>query len=135
MQRLLSKCVAFQYPARNCIGLVSEAETRRLLVQDVRDCEANPLETETIELAPNCKRGRWLITGLDLDKAKERSFWYESMQEVEEIDLRAVQGKPIRVAHFVGDRFDHFEDVADPRTAYCSSFNEFFGDRLAVPVG
>ena len=60
-------------------------EERRLLVESVRDTESEPLVDETLNSNPFIKRGRWLVTGIDLDKMEERSFYVESMVAVMEI--------------------------------------------------
>ena len=60
-------------------------EERRLLVERVRDTETEQLVEETLNSNPFIKRGRWLVTGLDLDKMEERSFYVESMIAAMEI--------------------------------------------------
>jgi hypothetical protein len=60
-------------------------EERRILVERVRDTESDHLNDETRNSNPFTKRGRWLVTGLDLDKNQERSFYVESMIAVMEI--------------------------------------------------
>jgi hypothetical protein len=99
MDELLSRCVCFGYPRHNIHGIPSKIERRRMRVLGIRDCHKNPIEQETMELHPGCRRGRWLLTGLDLDRCDERSFWYESMTDVHEIDFRP-------------DPFDKFDVVA-----------------------
>ena len=60
-------------------------EERRILVEQVRDTELEPVDEETSNSNPFIKRGRWLVTGVDLDKMEERSFYVESMIAVMEI--------------------------------------------------
>ena len=64
----------FLYPSINFDCLVSGMEERRLLVERVRDTELEPLLEENLNSNPFIKRGRWLVTGIDLDKMEERSF-------------------------------------------------------------
>jgi hypothetical protein len=75
----------FLYPACNFKCLTSGMEERRILVESVRDTESDHLNDETRNSNPFTKRGRWLVTGLDLDKNQERSFYVESMIAVMEI--------------------------------------------------
>ena len=77
----------FLYPAINFACLPSKLEERRILVKSVRDTELQPLDEETLDSRPFTKRGRWLLTGLDLDKFEERSFYVESMVAVVQITV------------------------------------------------
>jgi len=61
-------------------------DERRILVERVRDTELEPLVEETVNSNPFVKRGRWLVSGIDLDKMEERSFYVESMVAVMEIE-------------------------------------------------
>jgi len=63
-------------------------EERRILVRRVRDTASEPLDEETLDSNPYVKRGRWLVTGMDLDKFEERSFYVESMVAVLEIEIQ-----------------------------------------------
>jgi len=80
----------FLYPAINFNCLISGMDERRILVIRVRDTDSEPLDDETMNSNPFVKRGRWLVTGLDLDKMEERSFYVESMVAVMEIGNRSV---------------------------------------------
>lgn len=82
---LPSHAYRFLYPSINFACLPSKLEERRIVVRHVRDTEADPLDGETLDSNPFIKRGRWLVTGLDLDKFEERSFYVESMVAVTEI--------------------------------------------------
>ena len=76
----------FLYPSINfgCL-IMSGLDERRILVEQVRDTEMEPLDEETRNSNPFIKRGRWLVSGIDLDKMEERSFYVESMVAVMEI--------------------------------------------------
>jgi len=76
----------FLYPAINFKCLISGMEERRVLVERVRDTSSEPLDDETLNSNPFISRGRWLVTGIDLDKMEERSFYVESMVAVMEIN-------------------------------------------------
>lgn len=70
---------SFDYPSHNFRGIHSNLERRRLLVLSVRDTTRQPLEAATHSLQPLLHRGRYLVTGHDLDKKSERTFYAESM--------------------------------------------------------
>lgn len=72
----------FGYPRHNFHAVMSRLETRQIKVTEIRDLESQPLDPMTAELQPFLKRCRWLITGTDLTKGAERSFYLESMQNV-----------------------------------------------------
>ena len=82
---LPSRSYRFLYPSINFNCLVSGMEERRILVERVRDTELEPLDEETFDSHPYTNRGRLLVTGIDLDKNEERSFYVESMIAVMEI--------------------------------------------------
>ena len=75
----------FLYPSINFNCLISGMDEHRLLVERIRDIESEPLVEGTLNSNPFIKRGRWLVTGIDLDKMEERSFYVESMIAVMEI--------------------------------------------------
>lgn len=74
--------IVFRYPRHNFNGVVSKLEPRRLRVESVTDLMKEPLERETFEIQPLLKRSRFLLTGQDLDKLAERSFYVGSMRAV-----------------------------------------------------
>lgn len=76
--RLKGRVVSGLYPAANYYGVRLRYEPRRLLVESVRVLRNEPLEAETLELDPMLIRGRVLVTGIDLDKNAERTFYLES---------------------------------------------------------
>lgn len=77
--------VSFLYPAANFSTVRRpKMERRRLRVDRVRLLDDNPLDSFTLEAEPDLRRGQTLITGYDLDKQAERSFYAESMREVRE---------------------------------------------------
>jgi hypothetical protein len=74
--------VSFFYPRHNFHSVSSALERRRIRVEFVRDLTVEPLSEEDIERQPLLRRGRWLVTGQDLDKLAERSFYVESMRQI-----------------------------------------------------
>ena len=84
---LPGRAYKFLYPAINfeCLRLFSPMVERRILVSQIRDTVSEPLDEETLEIHPYTNRGRWLITGIDLEKFEERSFYVESMVSVVEV--------------------------------------------------
>jgi len=78
--------IAFDYPRHNFYGVLSKLEPRRLQVTAIRDLTCDPIEGQTFELNPLLKRGLLLVTGIDLDKGQERSFYVESMRRVKRIE-------------------------------------------------
>ena len=77
----------FRYPRHNFHGVLSAQEPRRVLVTAVRDLVEDPIERETFDLQPLLRRGRYLVTGQDLDKNAERSFYVESIRGARELEL------------------------------------------------
>lgn len=91
---LVGRSYRFLYPSINFDCLISGLEERRIFVQHVRDTESESLDEETLASHPFTKRGRWLVTGIDLDKHEERSFYVESMVAVMEIKVEESDGVP-----------------------------------------
>lgn len=77
----------FLYPAINfeCLRLFSPLKERRLFVSRIRDTQAEPLDEETLTTHPYTDRSRWLVTGIDLERFEERSFYVHAMVAVDEI--------------------------------------------------
>ena len=55
-----------------------------MIVASVRDLKRQPLDPETGQINPTLNRGRYLVTGEDLDKGAERSFYLNSMVDIVE---------------------------------------------------
>jgi len=70
---------SFLYPRHNYAGLPDRSELRRVRVTSIRDTRREPLDSTTVPLNPTLQRGRWLVTGHDLDRNAERSFYAASM--------------------------------------------------------
>lgn len=90
---LSGRMYRFLYPSINFTCLPSKMDERRVLVKTIRDLELEPLNQETLESHPFTNRGRWLVTGIDLDKGEERTFYVESMSELTEIEGKIVEFK------------------------------------------
>lgn len=73
---------SFRYPRYNYRGLPARTEIRHVVVEVLRDTQQDPLETRTLTENPSLRRGRWLVTGHDLDRDSQRSFYVDSMAEI-----------------------------------------------------
>lgn len=85
----------FHYPRHNYRHVPIATEVRRILVESIRDTLYAPIESTTISLNPFLQRGRWLITGTDLDKDDRRSFYVEAMNQIQPLngdDLLPLKG-------------------------------------------
>jgi hypothetical protein len=79
--------IEFLYPASNHRGVRPRLERRRLRIDRVRELQREPIDPITEEWHPLVIRGQRLVTGWDLDKQAERSFYEESMRDVRECEL------------------------------------------------
>ena len=95
----LGRAYSFCYPRHNYRQLPTTTELRRIEVISIRDVRRNPLDPSTRPLNPLLKRGRWLVTGKDLDKDRERSFYLESMSNVQ--PLSADELEPLKDVDYV----------------------------------
>ncbi len=84
----VNRVIRFLYPRHNCPGMASKLEPRRVKVEKVRDLTQQPLDPLTLATAPALNRSRFLVTGTDLDKLAERSFYLDSMQLLPEPSKR-----------------------------------------------
>jgi hypothetical protein len=82
----IDRYYSFKFPRHNFHGVPSKMETRQFRCDSIRDLVQQPIERLTNEIQPLLRRGRFLVTGLDLDKQEERSFYVESMRDVVEIE-------------------------------------------------
>ena len=129
----IDSVVEFFYPAANYRGARFRWERRRLLVEKVRDLTAEPLDPMTVQLDPELRRGRVLVTGQDLDRLGERSFYVDSMRNVRQIEhdgsldtLPVAFGRPegtVRVS-----------ELPDPRSGFCEAYNALKTGLVAQPV-
>lgn len=120
----IGSLVQFLYPRHNFRGVVRDTmELRRISVTAVRDIRDDPLTSDDILREPNLRRGRLLVTGYDLDKHAERSFYVESMAELRELD-RTQRRPPLKVAVFKDGQIAEPAERPDPRDDFAASFNE-----------
>ena len=89
----------FHYPRHNYCQTPLATEVRRIIVESVRDTLYEPIEAMTISLNPFLRRGRWLITGTDLDKGDRRSFYLEAMNQIQPLTSDDLQ--PLKGAEYV----------------------------------
>lgn len=90
---------SFEYPRHNFLQLPTKNELRRVVVNSIRDTLNEPLEDVTLSLNPLLDRGRWLVTGTDLDKELERSFYVESMHNIQPLSSDDLQ--PLKGAEYI----------------------------------
>ena len=99
------RAYSFFYPRYNYRQLPMTIELRRVVVVSVRDTRRSPLDPTTEPLNPLLHRGRWLVTGKDLDKDADRSFYIASMTNVRKLSddelepLKDVEYVVIEQAH------------------------------------
>jgi len=85
-QNLVGKVIVGMYPRHNFQGVPTYCERRQVLVVKVRVLRREPLDALTPTINPLLNRGDTLITGTDLDKHEERSFYLESFRVWESFD-------------------------------------------------
>ena len=103
------RAYSFAYPRHNYEFVPKSFETRRVLINRVQDMRETPVPQQIREENPLLIRGRWLVTGIDLHKKAERSFYVESMSDVREIELD--HSKHVEI-WMVGDlQFDSFRQA------------------------
>lgn len=83
---LRGKVIRFDYPAANYRGANAPLQTRRLRVREVRDILSTPLAFVTSILNPELRRGQFLISGEDCDVLADRSYYRDSMSNLEIFD-------------------------------------------------
>ena len=110
------RAYSFEYPRHNYRQLPKTTELRRIVVASVRDTHEAPLDHVTESLNPLLKRSRWLVTGRDLDKDVERSFYMDSMSNIQTLtddDLQPLQGVEYIVVaqHHVAFKAQRLQDA------------------------
>lgn len=75
---LVGKTIEGLYPASNHRHIPPRLEHRRLRIDAVRNPTTEPLDPTTLALDPLLRREGLLVTGVDLDKGAERSFYLGS---------------------------------------------------------
>jgi hypothetical protein len=127
--------VQFSYPRHNFKHVRRTArELRRVRVTAVRDLRDEPLDGDTPMFEPKLARGTILVTGYDLDRHAERSFYVESMNELRPLDLRVIDRPPLRAAIVRDGELRRFTEMPDPRAGFCRAFNSLGMDEVAVPA-
>jgi len=96
-EMLVGKLLVGLYPRHNFQGVPSYCERRQVLVEKVRVLRREPLDAITPTINPLLNRGKTLITGTDLDKHEERSFYLESFRIWETFDYVAEPAVEIEV--------------------------------------
>jgi hypothetical protein len=93
---LVGKVVEILYPIRNEIGSRPRLRARRILVETVRDLLLEPLTPEDVARRPYVRRGRFLLTGMDLSKGAQRSF-YLDWNRVRRLQVLHGDGAPTKI--------------------------------------
>ncbi len=93
------RAYSLEYPRHNYRQLPPATESRKIVVTSIRDMLDEPLDQVTETLNPLLKRGRWLVTGMDLDKDVERSFYVESMNQVRALSLDEL--RPLKGVEYI----------------------------------
>lgn len=78
----LGGLLQFEYPERNRVNLRPVWRSRTIVVESITDTLRDPIDPRAVELEPLTRRGRWLLTGWDVDIGAERSFYVETMRGV-----------------------------------------------------
>lgn len=68
------------YPTHNRLDLPLEFVHREVKILSVRDMARKPLELREFLAAPLLRRGRHLVTGIDLQLGCERSFYIDAAE-------------------------------------------------------
>lgn len=116
----VGQILEFDYPRHNYHLVRSKLERRRVLVERIRDLRTEPLDGVTVQLDPLKRRGLVLVTGRDLDKRAERSFYLESMLPFagpRNPWLVVIDGDPSRIVYEAAD--------ADEANAWADDWNSF----------
>ncbi len=78
----LGGLLQFDYPERNLLTLEPTWRSRTIVVESITDTLREPIDPRAVELEPLLRRGRWLVTGWDVDLEAQRSFYLEAMRGV-----------------------------------------------------
>lgn len=131
----VGQVVQFSYPAANYLGVKKRWEQRRLLIEKVRDLSTQPLEAETLEADPLLDRGGVLVTGIDVDRGAERSFYTNAMREPATVSADPEHDlPPLRVTIVDETKPARVVELPDPRTSFCREFNRVDIGAKAIPM-
>ncbi len=123
--------IEFEYPSCNYRDIRLRFERRRLRVERVRNLADEPLDPFTLEADARLARGSTLVTGLDLDKRRERSFYLESMREVQPCEAPDQQPHVVELLEVDSSPELVFEGCAD---ACVAAVREWLREPLGLTV-
>ena len=84
----VGQVIEFSYPRHNYLGVANRSrERRRLRIEQIRSLDQSPLAPITLSSDPLLCRGRRLVTGYDLRRRAERSFYVEQMADVIALEI------------------------------------------------
>lgn len=106
-----------------------------MFVEHVRVLDVEPLDPLTIPRNPLLDRGRVLVTGRDIDKGEERSFYVESMREVQVVEcFDPPKLPPLYVTAERDGQVTRTIEIEDPRAVFCEAFNSMGMGEVVHPV-
>jgi len=118
----VGQVIQFLYPAANYVDVKKRWEQRRVLLEKVRDLSAEPLDPKTVEEDPLLDRGGTLVTGTDVDRGVERSFYIKPEHEPEVVEASKLQDPlPLKIA-IVHDGTVRIAEMPDPRVEFLKTF-------------
>ncbi len=77
----VGEIIHFDYPEQNTCDQPPVYKPRSVLVTEIRDMAKSGYHPETIERRPTLNRGRWLITGICLERYERRMFYWDAARE------------------------------------------------------
>lgn len=83
--------LSFVYPADNRFGVRTRLCRRTMVIEEIRDCQAVPVEEWAIQLRPDIRRGPLLLIGRDLDRNERRQFYASSMRSIQTVRMPVYQ--------------------------------------------
>lgn len=79
--------LGFSYPTDNRYQRRTRLNRRCMVVQHIRDLEADPIDEVTLANDPALRRSRYLISGEDLQLHRRRSFYMGSARRLNVLEI------------------------------------------------
>ena len=135
-EELLGKVVVGLYPRHPYRGVPSPMRRRRLKVERIRCVESEPLDPMTVLLNPLLRRGRLLLTGVDMDTGQQRSFYLESFQQWEAVPYReeAERSKPTAAVAIDDGKSLRVVPCTVAQTAFCEAKRAIDPESVVYPI-
>lgn len=104
-----------------------------MVVEKFQDTAAEPLDPLVLERIPESCQGRYAVSGYDLARGEQRTFFLEHMSDVREASADPREMPPLRgVIMRDCSMFLQFFEVADPRQHTCQAYNALKTGDVAV---